>query len=67
MGQCFDCDNVRINFFVDEGNGKCDKCHGSGLGDALDQFSANLVNEESKCEKCAGTGQCQNCGGTGTV
>ncbi len=65
--KCPDCNSVAINIFEDQGDGKCDKCLGQGLGDLMDQFTANLVHEKSQCLKCHGTGQCQTCGGTGFV
>ena len=67
MAQCRDCDSIKIFPGVNEGDGKCDVCHGTGLGGALDQFAASIVQEESECWKCDGTGQCQTCGGTGVV
>ncbi len=57
MSKCPDCNSVTISPFVDEGDGKCDKCHGTGLGDALDQFAGNLVGEPSNCTDCYGTGR----------
>lgn len=67
MARCTECDRVEINIFIDKGNGKCKECHGTGLGDALDQFISSVVHENSACYYCNGTGQCQNCGGTGEV
>lgn len=66
MSQCPDCNSIKVSPFIDEGDGKCDKCHGTGLGNALDQFAGSLVGEASECNECGGTGQCQTCGGTGT-
>ena len=67
MAECPDCDGVKVFPGPGEGNGKCDLCHGDGLGGLLDQFSATFVDESSECNKCSGTGQCQTCGGTGVV
>ena len=70
MARCPDCDNVQ-NFILisdfDDGNGKCDICHGSGEGPFWEQVAAGAVNDKSECWKCSGTGQCQTCGGTGEV
>jgi|TARA_B110000503_G_C6829055_1_gene282018 DnaJ-class molecular chaperone len=52
---------------MDMGNGKCDECRGTGLGDGFDQFTSNLVNEKSKCKKCYGSGKCQTCKGKGII
>ena len=65
MAQCPDCHSIKM--FINEGDGKCAECYGTGLGGALDQFSANIVGGKSECGKCSGTGQCQTCGGTGVV
>jgi hypothetical protein len=65
MSKCPDCNSIKINPFIDEGDGKCDKCLGTGLGGALDQVVSSLVHERSECDYCSGTGQCQTCGGTG--
>ena len=67
MAQCPDCDGVKLFPGINEGDGKCEVCHGTGLGDLLDQFAGKLVGEKSECWKCDGTGQCQTCGGTGAV
>ncbi|NOQ73859.1 MAG: hypothetical protein GQ574_17765 [Crocinitomix sp.] len=65
MAKCPDCNDIKINIFVDEGDGKCSECRGTGLGNALDQFSSSLVNEQSRCEECNGSGICQICSGSG--
>lgn len=66
--KCPDCNSVAINFFEKQGDGKCDKCLGQGLGDLMDQFATTFVPDaKSRCLKCNGTGQCQTCGGTGFV
>ena len=67
MAQCPDCDSIKIFPGVEEGNGKCDVCHGEGYGSFLDQFAASLAHDKSECWKCNGTGQCQTCGGSGVV
>ena len=67
MARCNDCNSISTMIFVDQGDGKCSKCCGSGLGDALDQFSGNLVGEKSECLKCGGSGDCPTCNGTGVV
>ena len=67
MAECKDCYNIRVNIFMDMGNGKCDECRGTGLGDGFDQFTSNLVNEKSKCKKCKGSGKCQTCNGKGII
>jgi hypothetical protein len=68
--QCPDCDSVKINPFLNEGDGKCTVCHGTGEGGLLDQFvdATNPFGRQgTECFKCHGTGQCQTCGGNGVV
>lgn len=65
MAKCPDCDSIKI--LRDEGDGKCDYCHGDGYGGMLDRVVGGLVGEEPECWKCHGTGMCQTCGGTGVV
>ena len=68
--QCPDCDSVKINPFVSEGDGKCSTCHGTGAGSVWDHIVAEtnpFDDEEATCPECDGTGQCQTCGGTGVV
>jgi len=68
--KCPDCDSIKISPFLDEGDGNCSACHGSGEGGLLDHI-ADAINpfsaEKTKCWKCHGTGQCQTCGGNGFV
>lgn len=68
--QCPDCNSVKVNPFLNEGDGKCSVCHGTGEGGMLDQL-ADATNpfgrQGTKCFKCHGTGQCQSCGGHGVV
>lgn len=64
-GVCPDCDSIKVFPGLNGADGKCNICHGTGLGSHLDQFAATLVNEDSECWKCSGTGQCQTCGGSG--
>jgi DnaJ-class molecular chaperone len=52
--RCLDCDEGAFT-----GNGRCSKCHGSGV-------NLNLSSDEPKCLFCNGTGVCANCGGSGT-
>jgi DnaJ-class molecular chaperone len=68
--RCPDCDSVKINPFVDEGDGNCSECHGTGEGVLLEQLvdSFNPFGRQgTECWKCHGTGQCQTCGGSGIV
>lgn len=41
-----------------EGNGKCSACDGTGI-------NTHLNEPEPKCRRCAGTGTCSQCLGTG--
>jgi hypothetical protein len=34
--KCPDCDSVKVNPFLNEGDGKCSVCHGTGEGGLLD-------------------------------
>jgi len=68
--RCPDCDSVKITPAIDEGDGNCSECHGSGKGGLLDQLidSFNPFDcDGTDCWKCDGTGQCQTCGGSGIV
>lgn len=67
MAECPDCYGITISILIDAGDGKCNECGGSGLGDGLDQFAASIVNEKSICDKCNGSGECQTCYGTGII
>lgn len=67
MAKCPHCDSIKINIFLDIGNGKCSTCHGSGLGDTLDQFASNIVRGESLCKDCNGSGECTFCDGSGLI
>lgn len=66
MARCPDCDRVAILSYPERGNGKCSHCNGdgksisSGLNEAI--FDTPLY-----CWCCGGSGDCQTCGGTGTV
>lgn len=69
-GQCPDCDSVKISPFLNQGDGRCSVCHGTGQGGMLDQFvdaTNPLGRQGTTCFKCHGTGQCQTCGGKGVV
>lgn len=68
--QCPDCNSVKVNPLLSEGDGKCSVCHGTGEGGLLDNL-ADVTNpfgrQGTECFKCHGTGQCQTCGGNGVV
>lgn len=51
--RCPDCDEGSFR-----GNGRCSKCHGSGV-------NLRLTSEEPKCPACDGTGVCATCQGEG--
>jgi DnaJ-class molecular chaperone len=40
------------------GNGRCSKCHGSGI-------NLRLTSNDPKCPACDGTGVCRTCDGSG--
>lgn len=68
--RCPDCDSVSLIPYADEGNGKCSKCNGTGTGGVIEDFIDGfnpLGSQGSECQECHGTGQCQTCGGSGTV
>lgn len=68
MAKCPDCHGVHVPMFGEEiGDGNCNDCVGTGKGPVYDQVISDLVNEESICETCDGTGECQTCEGTGEV
>jgi hypothetical protein len=51
--RCPDCDDG-----VFEGNGRCSRCHGSGI-------NLNLASDAPKCLYCDGSGVCATCDGSG--
>jgi len=61
--QCPNCNSIKVFPGVNEGDGKCSQCHGTGLGSLLDQ----VVDRHSKCIRCNGSGICQSCSGAGIV
>jgi len=68
--QCPDCDTSVAMFAWNQGDGKCRECNGTGdYRDPVDvvtlAVSFGTVHLDRKCTKCAGTGQCITCGGTG--
>ena len=56
---CPDCDDYE---FSGMGNGKCDKCHGTGI-DNIIKTMMTLGSEE--CPRCDGDGVCPTCNGGG--
>ena len=64
MGQCPDCDSVKIFPGVNEGDGKCSVCHGDGYGDFFSRIGGG---GKGQCYNCGGSGDCPTCGGSGTV
>ena len=70
MAQCPDCHSVKVFPGINEGDGKCAVCYGTGNPDFADALvdSVNILGgEKSKCTKCKGSGVCQTCFGTGIV
>lgn len=72
--RCLDCDNIYVGyiteaFAAERGNGECSDCHGTGISSSDWLVKAATFRQEGDipCEKCSGTGQCQNCGGNGRV
>jgi hypothetical protein len=68
--KCPDCDSVKVNPFLNEGDGKCSACHGTGGSGLLDQLvdATNPFGKQgTECYKCRGTGQCRSCGGNGVI
>jgi DnaJ-class molecular chaperone len=68
--KCPDCDSVNLTPYTDQGDGRCSECHGTGAGGVIEDLIDGLnplSNQESECQKCHGTGQCQTCGGSGIV
>ena len=53
--RCPDCDEGLF-----ERNGKCGKCHGTGI-------NTQLNSAQPECPFCAGTGICSTCGGSGLL
>jgi DnaJ-class molecular chaperone len=53
QARCPDCDGGVL-----AGNGKCSRCHGSGV-------NLNLASAAPQCGFCKGTGACPTCEGTG--
>ena len=66
MPKCPDCDGVKITPGINEGDGNCSVCHGSGKT-AMDEFVEGFLGGESECDNCNGTGVCPTCGGTGVA
>jgi hypothetical protein len=61
---CMECDSPAGGLV--NGDGKCNRCHGSGLEDFYDAAaSAALGMEPSPCRRCGGDGICPRCGGEG--
>jgi len=66
MPKCPDCDGVKISPILDEGDGNCSVCHGSGKT-VMDEFVEGFLGGESEGSNCNGSGICPTCGGTGVV
>ena len=59
--RCLECDDYTLNC----GNGKCNVCHGTGIGNIFDPLE--ILGVESGCDRCGGTGVCPQCNGDGFV
>ncbi len=60
---CPDCDGPGI---LGGGDGKCSRCHGSGLEvDVITALAEAISGQSQKCETCGGSGKCQTCYGKG--
>jgi len=53
LQRCSDCNAPS---FLDQGNGKCSQCHGTGRDGWGD-----------KCKRCHGSKKCPTCEGSGSV
>ncbi len=56
---CKECDSPAS--FLTIGNGKCNKCHGSGN----ENFYGAVAGDRGNCRRCGGSGACPRCGGKG--
>ncbi|MCF8448821.1 MAG: hypothetical protein K9G49_03020 [Taibaiella sp.] len=70
---CKNCFDTKGDFlFVSGGDGRCKMCKGTGISHELGDSAATIVtlgfiNYNRECRYCYGTGQCQTCGGTGSI
>lgn len=69
MAQCRECNSIKVFPGLNEGDGKCSVCHGSGFWDApiVGWLAAGVAGESDKCFRCNGSGECPACDGTGAV
>jgi DnaJ-class molecular chaperone len=60
---CPECDEEGFNSAAPN-NGKCNKCHGTGIADLVE---AIITMDGNQCPRCDGDGICPRCRGDGYI
>ena len=61
MLQCPDCDSIKDFPGINEGDGVCSVCHGTG------ELGSRSLMTDGPCENCWGSSECPTCGGVGVI
>jgi len=62
--RCPDCNDESLLSFGSKGDGKCNKCGGTGIENIFGAAIQTMLGEET-CSRCGGSGTCPTCNGEG--